>query len=124
MQQKPFKLAASYFLRSIAKQGPKLAHAVIDAGAMEMLVQNLELMDPELREASMWNLDYIVRQNGELAQAVVDFQAVPSLVLCAQEPEIPLKRIAVCTLADICKHSKTVFTKYTHVTTIAGTNTN
>ena len=41
----------------------------------------------------------------ELAQAVVDAGAVPLLVLCIQEPEMSLKRIAASALSDICKHS-------------------
>jgi hypothetical protein len=41
----------------------------------------------------------------ELAQAVVDAGAVPLLVLCIQEPEVALKRIAASSLSDIAKHS-------------------
>ena len=44
----------------------------------------------------------------ELSQAVVDAGAVPLLVLCIQEPEMPLKRIAASALSDICKHSPEV----------------
>ena len=40
-----------------------------------------------------------------MAQAVVDAGAVPLLVLCIQEPELSLKRIAASALSDICKHS-------------------
>jgi hypothetical protein len=36
---------------------------------------------------------------------VVDAGAVPLLVLCIQEPELSLKRIAASALSDICKHS-------------------
>ena len=41
----------------------------------------------------------------ELAEAVVEAGAVPLLVLCIQEPELSLKRIAASALSDICKHS-------------------
>eukprot|EP00069_Balaena_mysticetus_P019091 bmy_11950T0 len=41
----------------------------------------------------------------ELSQAVVDAGAIPLLVLCIQEPEIALKRIAASALSDIAKHS-------------------
>lgn len=41
----------------------------------------------------------------ELAQSVVDAGAVPLLVLCVQEPEIALKRIAASALSDIAKHT-------------------
>ncbi len=40
-----------------------------------------------------------------LSQSVVDAGAVPLLVLCVQEPEITLKRVAASSLGDICKHS-------------------
>lgn len=36
---------------------------------------------------------------------MVDSGAVPLLVLCIQEPEIALKRIAASALSDISKHS-------------------
>lgn len=41
----------------------------------------------------------------ELAQQVVDAGAVPLLVLCVQEPELSLKRVAASALSDIAKHS-------------------
>lgn len=36
---------------------------------------------------------------------MVDAGAIPLLVLCIQEPEIALKRIAASALSDISKHS-------------------
>ncbi len=36
---------------------------------------------------------------------MVDAGAVPLLVLCLQEPEIALKRVAASALSDIAKHS-------------------
>jgi len=36
---------------------------------------------------------------------VVDAGGVPLLVLCLQEPEIALKRVAASALSDIAKHS-------------------
>jgi hypothetical protein len=41
----------------------------------------------------------------ELSQHVVDAGGVPLLVLCLQEPEIALKRVAASALSDIAKHS-------------------
>lgn len=41
----------------------------------------------------------------ELSQAAVDAGVVPLLVLCIQEPEIALKRVAASALSDIAKHS-------------------
>ena len=36
---------------------------------------------------------------------VVDAGAVPLLVLCVQEPELAVKRIAASALGDVAKHS-------------------
>jgi 2-keto-3-deoxy-L-rhamnonate aldolase RhmA len=41
----------------------------------------------------------------ELAQQVVDAGAVPLLVLCVQEPELALKRVAASALSDVAKHT-------------------
>lgn len=51
------------------------------------------------------HLNLIFSSQSELSQAVVDAGAVPLLVLCIQEPEIALKRIAASALSDISKHS-------------------
>lgn len=50
-------------------------------------------------------LSFLFKYNKELAQAVVDAGSVPLLVLCIQEPEIALKRIAASSISDIAKHS-------------------
>lgn len=57
---------------------------------------------------SKLSLTYEMLFSPELSQAVVDAGAVPLLVLCIQEPEMPLKRIAASALSDICKHSPEV----------------
>lgn len=41
----------------------------------------------------------------DLAQSVVDAGALPLLLLCVQEPELPLKRVSAQTLADIARHT-------------------
>jgi len=48
---------------------------------------------------------YLHCLSAELSQAVVDAGVVPLLVLCIQEPEIALKRVAASALSDIAKHS-------------------
>lgn len=58
-----------------------------------------------MKEAAAWALGYIARHNTALAQSVVDNGAVPQLILCLQEPEISLKRIAASALSDIAKHT-------------------
>ncbi|PKU34242.1 sperm-associated antigen hypothetical protein [Limosa lapponica baueri] len=52
-----------------------------------------------------WALSPSSHVSDQLSQAVVDAGTVPLLVLCIQEPEIALKRIAASTLSDISKHS-------------------
>ena len=45
----------------------------------------------------------------------MDAGAVPLLVLCVQEPEISVKRIAASALSDIAKHSPEV-SRHAHIT--------
>jgi hypothetical protein len=47
----------------------------------------------------------VAGHSAELAQQVVDAGAVPLLVLCVQEPELGLKRVAASALSDIAKHT-------------------
>ncbi|KAJ3088534.1 Sperm-associated antigen 6 [Quaeritorhiza haematococci] len=113
-QNRFYKKAAAFVLRAVAKHTPALAQSVVDSGALSALVTCLEEFDPGVKEAAAWALGYIARHSGanggsstctELAQAVVDSGAVPLLVLCVQEPELSLKRIAASALSDIAKHS-------------------
>jgi hypothetical protein len=53
-------------------------------------------------------MEVILIINAELAQAVVDAGAIPLLVLCVQEPELTLRRIAASALSDVAKHSPEV----------------
>lgn len=50
-------------------------------------------------------MGYIAKHNKELAQTVIDAGAIPSIVLCLQEPEVNMKQVAASVLADISKHS-------------------
>ena len=104
-QNRFYKKAACFCLRSVAKHSPPLAQAVIDCGALDSLVTCLEEFDPGVKESSAWCLGYIAGHNSDLAQQVVDAGAVPMLVLCVQEPELSLKRIAASALSDIAKHT-------------------
>lgn len=114
-------------MRAVAKHSPELSQAVVSCGGVAALVLCLEEFDPGVKEAAAWALGCIARHNeckkelpplglfiylffhaslrAALAQAVVDAGAVPLLLLCLQEPEMALKRIAASTLADICKHA-------------------
>ncbi|KAB0381695.1 hypothetical protein FD755_003612 [Muntiacus reevesi] len=76
---------AALALGRLANFNDDLAEAVVKGDILPQLVYSL------------------AEQN--LSQAVVDAGAVPLLVLCIQEPEIALKRIAVSALSDIAKHS-------------------
>lgn len=57
------------------------------------------------QESACWCLGYMAGHSPELAQQVVDAGAVPLLVLCVQEPELALKRVAASALSDIAKHT-------------------
>lgn len=104
-QNRFYKKAAAFVLRTVSKHTPELAQAVVDSGALDALVTCLEEFDPGVKESAAWALGYIARHNADLSQAVVDAGAVPMLILCIQEPEISLKRIAASALSDLCKHT-------------------
>lgn len=104
-QNRFYKKAAAFCLRSVARHSPELAQAVVDCGALDSMVTCLEEFDPGVKEGAAWALGYIASHNRDLAQQVVDAGAVPLLVLCVQEPELMLKRIAASALSDIAKHS-------------------
>jgi hypothetical protein len=44
----------------------------------------------------------------DLSQSIVDAGVLPHLVLCLQEPETTLRRVAASSLSDIAKHSAQV----------------
>ena len=57
------------------------------------------------QEAACWCLGYIAGHTSELAQQSLDAGAAPLLVLCVQEPESEVKRVAASALSDIAKHT-------------------
>ena len=50
----------------------------------------------------------IVIHRADLAMAVVDSGAVPTIVLCVNEADMPVRRTAVSALSEICKHTASV----------------
>ncbi|EPQ14151.1 Sperm-associated antigen 6 [Myotis brandtii] len=115
-QNRFYKKAAAFVLRAVAKHSPQLAQAIVDCGALDTLVICLEDFDPGVKESAAWALGYIARHNAGYSKSVraISYEtvtscggcgAVPLLVLCIQEPEIALKRIAASDLSDISKHS-------------------
>lgn len=50
-------------LRSVGKHSPQLAQAIVQSGALEMLVLCLEDFDPGVKEGACWALGYIARHN-------------------------------------------------------------
>ena len=104
-QNRFFKKAACFVLKSVAKHSPQLADDVVKCGALEPLVQCLEEFDPSVKEAAAWALGYIAKHNTSLAHQVVEQRAVESLINCLLEPEVLLKRAAALTLSYICQHT-------------------
>ena len=105
-QNRFFKKAACYILKSVSQHSAALAQMIVDAGALEPLVLCLDEFDPSVKEAAAFALGHIAKHNENLAKQVVEARAVDSLLLCLQEPELILKRVASQTLANICKHTE------------------
>ncbi|KAK6639762.1 Sperm-associated antigen 6 [Polyplax serrata] len=104
-QNKHYKKAALFIVRSIAKYNPEMADIAIQAGGLDAAVICLEDFDQGVKEAAVWVIGYIARHSVSHAQVVVDIGAVPLLVLCMQEPELCLKQVAASSFSDIAKHS-------------------
>jgi HEAT repeat protein len=105
-QNRFFKKAACYILKSVSQHSVELAQMIVNAGALEPLVLCLDEFDPSVKEAAAFALGHIAKHNENLARQVVEARAVDSLLLCLQEPELILKRVASQTLANICKHTE------------------
>lgn len=61
--QRFYKKAAVFVFRAVGKHSPQLAQAVVDCGALDILVMCLEDFDPGVKEAAAWALGYIARHN-------------------------------------------------------------
>ena len=105
-QNRFFKKAACYILKSVSQHSVELAQMIVNAGALEPLVLCLDEFDPSVKEAAAFALGHIAKHNENLARQVVEARAVDSLLLCLQEPELVLKRVSSQTLANICKHTE------------------
>ncbi|XP_051173762.1 sperm-associated antigen 6-like isoform X3 [Leptopilina boulardi] len=104
-QNKFYKKAALFLLRSIAKHSSELSTIVINEDGLIAIMFGLEDFDSGVKESAAWAIGYIARHNKNLAQTVVDAGAVPLLVLCLQDPDLCLKQISTSALSDIGKHT-------------------
>ncbi|XP_043470040.1 sperm-associated antigen 6-like isoform X2 [Leptopilina heterotoma] len=104
-QNKFYKKAALFLLRSIAKHSPELSAIVISEDGLNPIMCGLEDFDTGVKEAAAWAVGYLARHNKTLAHTVVDAGAVPLLVLCLQDPDVCLKQISASALSDIGKHT-------------------
>ncbi|XP_014472236.1 PREDICTED: sperm-associated antigen 6-like [Dinoponera quadriceps] len=104
-QNKFYKKAALFVLRSIAKHSSELALIIVNNNGLQTIVECLKHFDPGVKEAAAWALGYIARHDKNLAQLTVDAGAMSPLVLCLQESELYIKQISASAISDICKHS-------------------
>lgn len=112
-QNRFYKRAASYVLKSVAQHSEHLARCVMDAGGVEPLVQCLEEFDPNVKEGAAFALSQVAKycrphhrhENKELAEEVAKAGAVERLSYCVQDPDINLKKVAANALGEIGKHS-------------------
>ena len=99
------KEAAAWALACIAKHTHELAQAVVDAGAVGLLVLCVQEPELTLKRISATALSEIAKHTEELAQAVVDQGAVPYLAALISHPDAQLKRQVCSCLAQIAKHT-------------------
>lgn len=73
------KEAAAWALSYIAKHTTELAQAVVDVGAVPLLVLCIQEPETALKRISASALSEICKHSSELAQHIVDAGAVPFL---------------------------------------------
>ena len=83
----------------------ELAQAVVDAGAVPLLVLCIQEPEISLKRITASALNDIAKHSPELAQAVVDAGAVAYLAPLIQHDDGKLKRQVCSCLAQIAKHS-------------------
>ena len=86
------KEAAALALSCIAKHNQELAQAVVDAGAIGLLVMCVQEPELTLKRISATALSEIAKHGEELAEAVVEQGAVPYLAALISHPDAQLKR--------------------------------
>ena len=103
-QNRFFKKAACYILKSVNQHSVELAQMIVNASVLEPLVLCLDEFDPSVKEAADFALGHITKHNENLEWQVVVRRTFDLLLLCLQEPELILKRFASQILANIYKH--------------------
>lgn len=99
------KEAAAWALGYIASHTAGLAQAVVDAGALPLLVLCLQEPELSLKRITASALNDVSKHSPELAQAVVDAGAVSYLAPLVAHDDSKLKRQVCSALAQVAKHS-------------------
>merc|ERR1712224_889411 len=100
--------AGAFAMRSVSKHSSQLAHSVLKVGvdAIKMCLNDVSM---KVKEEGVWACNYVAKHDdASLATSLADAGIVPLLVLCLEEPEPSLKRIATTSLANVAKHSVTL----------------
>ncbi|KAF5272806.1 hypothetical protein FQA39_LY07833 [Lamprigera yunnana] len=105
-QNKYYKKAALFVIRSLCAHNEEMASIVCTTGGLEALMLCLEDFEPMVHfQRAAWAIGHIAKHSFVLAQNVVDVGVIPLLILCMQQPELTLKQISINTLGDIAKHT-------------------
>merc|ERR1712134_68246 len=99
------KEAAAWALGYIARHNDELAQAVVDAGAVPLLVLCIQEPELSLKRIAASALSDICKHSPELAQTVVDAGAIAHLAQMILNPDAKLKRQVLSCFAQISKHS-------------------
>jgi 3-methyladenine DNA glycosylase AlkD len=99
------KEAAAWALGYVARHTKELAQAVVDSGAVPLLVLCFQEPELTLKRICASALSDISKHSPELAQVVVDAGAVSLLAKEIAHVDAPLKRQVCSALAQIAKHS-------------------
>jgi len=97
---------AAWALSYIAKHNEALANAVVESGAVPLLVLCIQEPEINLKKISASALSEICKHTPDLAQKVVDQRAVPFLTPLISHKDAQLIRQVCSCLAQIAKHTQ------------------
>lgn len=100
----PLLKAALFLLHASALSSAEVAGELVELGALPLLCERVEALDPSAKADAVWCLAAIAAHDAQLAKAVGSSGALPLLKLCLKEASLPLRRVTLSCLGSIGMH--------------------
>ena len=85
---------------------PELAHAVVDAGAVEFLISLVSHPDAPLKRQVCSCLSEIAKHGVDLAERIVSGQIFPKILNCLKDQDTQVRNNAACCIREIARHTQ------------------